>query len=395
MIMGKKLNKKRLSFLVLMFLILFMTVFVIFSLKNRKTKADYFDIPIIDVKEDDKTEIIEEDDHTETNEISQNKNGLIGQLSIKKHIVTLVAQDEGYDVYLPPQGANGYRYGPSIIYYDDGSMDMWCSRPGNNSTMWDYIAYRHSDDGINWSAEKTVLTPTADSKDHYSCCDPGVIYFNGYYYLGYTSTSSSYNGGSNNSAFVARSANPDGPFEKWNGQGWGGDPEPIIVYDEDPEYWGAGELSFVLKDHILYCYCSWDNKDGNFTKVFLADDSENWPNTLKEQSNAIAHIKGEDSFDVAYIEELDRFIAISVAFRYTQSANIAVYNSSDGIVFESVDNVSKMIHPYLHNIGISKKIDGHIDRMDNLLIGYAYGFSDYSTWGRWAMMLQPISLKQK
>ena len=35
-----------------------------------------------------------------------------------------------------------------------------------------------------------------------------------------------------NQLYVARSKNPNGPFEKWNGNGWGGDPAPIIYYDE-------------------------------------------------------------------------------------------------------------------------------------------------------------------
>ncbi len=46
-----------------------------------------------------------------------------------------------------------YRYGPSIMEYEDGSMDMWVSSPGNSGSQWDWIRYRHSDDGINWSSE--------------------------------------------------------------------------------------------------------------------------------------------------------------------------------------------------------------------------------------------------
>ena len=76
-----------------------------------------------------------------------------------------------------------------MIRNDDGSVDLWAVSPGNNSTMWEYIVYRHLDNNGNWSKEKTVLKPTANSDDCYSTCDPGVIYFNGYYYLGYTSTS--------------------------------------------------------------------------------------------------------------------------------------------------------------------------------------------------------------
>ena len=304
------------------------------------------------------------------------------------YTVSLHALDEGYDVYSPPEGANGYRYGPSIMYYEDGSMDAWFSRPGNNSTMWDYISYRHSDDGIEWSDEEIVLRPTAGADDHYSCCDPGVIYFNGYYYLGYTSARSSKNGGEDNCAFVARSENPNGPFEKWDGEGWGGDPVAIIEYDEDPNFWGAGELSFVVKDEDLFIYCSWDNSAGNYTRVYKADLVENWPATIRYKNYDLPHEKGQDSLDVAYVEEYDTFIGVAVCFRYTEASCLTIYNSSDGIHFEEVDTISHNIHEYCHNCGLSKMPNGHIDRDDKLVLGYAYG----SKWGRWYTRFHEVEL---
>ena len=64
---------------------------------------------------------------------------------------TINVMDSGYDIFTC--NGYGYRYGPSIMYYDDGSMDLWLSSPGNNSTEWDYIRYMHSDDGENWSEQ--------------------------------------------------------------------------------------------------------------------------------------------------------------------------------------------------------------------------------------------------
>lgn len=195
--------------------------------------------------------------------------------------VTFQTTDDGYDVYAPLEGQWGYRYGPSIIYYPDGSMDAWFATPGT-SGEWDWFTYKHSDDGgATWSKEVVVLQPTPDSMDHYSVCDPGVIYFDGYYYLGYTSTIVSTNGGINNNVFVSRSKNPDGPFEKWNGSGWGGDPAPIVYFDEADSAWGAGEISFVRVDDTLYCYYTWMCPDGDYTMVSIADaTNENWPTTM-------------------------------------------------------------------------------------------------------------------
>ncbi len=70
---------------------------------------------------------------------------------------------------------------------EDGSVDAYFACPGGVGGEWDRIAYRHSaDGGETRSQEKIVHTPPRGSIDHFSLCDPGVVYFNGYYYLGYT-----------------------------------------------------------------------------------------------------------------------------------------------------------------------------------------------------------------
>ena len=143
--------------------------------------------------------------------------------------VKMVALDSGNDIYTPAKKQSYvYRYGPSLIRNADGSIDAFFSSPGIFDE-WDYLFYRHSPDGgKTWTTEKSVLAPTPDSTDFYSCCDPGVVRFGGYYYLAYTSTV--VEGGVDNDVFVARSKNLDGPYEKWNGEGWGGKPAPIIEY---------------------------------------------------------------------------------------------------------------------------------------------------------------------
>ena len=304
--------------------------------------------------------------------------------------VSLEVLDDGYKIYSPASGSSGYRYGPSIIINDDGSYDVWFSSPGNYHE-WDWITYRHSDDGVNWDKEKIVLQPTGNSMDHYSVCDPGVIYFNGYYYLGYTSTIVATNQGINNNCYVARSKNPDGPFEKWNGNGWGGEPEPIIYYNESNDYWGAGELSFVIKDDTLFCYYSWYCEHGFYTRVSTADLSENWPSTLEYQGVTFDRKYGQDSSDVVYLEDYDKFIAFSIANRFSDSSSVLIYESDDGINFRRSDLIQDKISMYAHNLGISKRLDGHIKEDDGLYISYAYGSSANSK-GKWATRFQPVRL---
>ena len=107
---------------------------------------------------------------------------------MKKPHLRLRFPDEGYDVFAPREGKTwGYRYGPSIMQYGDGRIDAWFASPGGGGVEADWFTYRHSDDyGRTWSDETVVLSPTPDSMDLFSVCDPAVILIDGWYYMGYT-----------------------------------------------------------------------------------------------------------------------------------------------------------------------------------------------------------------
>lgn len=324
-----------------------------------------------------------------------------------KHLkVTTV--DEGYDIFSPTEGSTwGYRYGPAIMLNEDGSMDAWFASPGKFNDL-DWFTYKHSDDGVNWTKEKVVLYPTANSLDEMSVCDPDVIYLNGYYYIGYTSTIDAYGGGLCNSAFVARSKNPDGPFEKWNGSGWGGDPFPIVYFDESGTKWGAGEVSFVEKDGTLFIYYTWDsaNMQGDrISQIRLATadaTDENWPATMEYQGIILERVDGErdgyvfsnhDSADMAYIEEYDKFIAIATNRRFSADSCIVIYESNDGYNYTMVSELNTNIMAGCHNAGIMKDAKGHIKPGDPTMIGYAYAGSGSETWGLWATRFQNIKIE--
>ncbi|MBQ6334507.1 MAG: hypothetical protein IJI46_05525 [Erysipelotrichaceae bacterium] len=294
------------------------------------------------------------------------------------------AEDEGQIV---SYASRGYRYGPSIMQHEDGSYDAWFSSPGNNSTQWDWIRYRHSDDGVNWSKEQIVLKPTSGSKDRCSVCDPGVFYYDGYYYLGYTSTDDYVRDGYNNSAFVARSVNPDGPFEKWNGEGWGGKPEPIIKYDGDPDGWGIGEPSFVIVEDKLYIYYTHFDLTGGYTGVAVAQLGENWPASIENKGMVMGRTT-QDSMDVFYEDELELFMGFSIENKMSEGSRVALYVSKNGMLFEKYDDSDTYIEDYAHSMGIAKDEQGHQSIEDPLLFGYAYG----KGWGRWNMKFQYLSI---
>lgn len=329
-------------------------------------------------------------DTNTTNEIIDSENNTKdddGNLpSDNKEWVLTVSED--YDVMYNPNGDKGYRYGPSILKYEDGTMDMWMSRPGNNSTEWDYIAYRHYD-GEYWSDEEVVLWPTSGSKDQCSVCDPAVIYLNGYYYLGYTATASYELDGLNNSAFVARSKSPNGPFEKWSGESWGGNPEPIIEYDHSPNYWGIGELSFVADEEDLFIYYTFINDVENCIRLAKADLSDNWPETVRLKGT-VSYRKGEDSYDVVYAKDCKEYVAFSIRDRMLDSSYLVMYTSENGKDFVEVASVKNNIKDFAHNMGIAKNELGHIDLLGNQIIGYAYG----KEWGSWPMLLQNLKIEK-
>lgn len=318
-----------------------------------------------------------------------------GELNVEpdtSKYIKITAEDEGFDIYNPEEGASfGYRYGPSMIMNADGSIDAYFSAPGCVEE-WDWITYRHSPDGgKTWTEEKSVLQPTPDSEDFFSCCDPGVVKFGDYYYLGYTSTV--VDGGVDNNVFVARSKNPDGPFEKWNGNGWGGKPEPIVVFTGNPERYGAGEPSMVVVDDTLYLYYTWRDDDVNQTHVAVADATdENWPLTLEKKGIAMRHTYKDynamDSADVKYVEDYGKFIAVVTAQRFTTDSFVGVYVSDDGINFRESDAMKTNISHCCHNIGITGRPDGHIRLSDDIYVAYAYG----DQWAYWPTRMNKVNL---
>ncbi|MBE6687060.1 MAG: hypothetical protein E7591_07490 [Ruminococcaceae bacterium] len=305
--------------------------------------------------------------------------------------ITMSIDSTGWDIYTPRNYTDyNYRYGPTIITNEDGSMDAWFSCTGSSvSGELDYFSYKHSDDGgKSWGEEKIVLSPTGLSKDRLSVCDPAAIYFNGYYYLGYTSTLDK--GGYTNHGFVARSKNPDGPYEKWNGKGWGGLPEPIITYNGRGDQWGMGELSFVVVEDRLYIYYSLKCESGQYTYVTTADASnENWPLTITEGKRCLKWGYGQAAADVKYDRASGLFVAAAIVNGNSNECYMALFTSEDGFDFIESSRSSANMKSNAMNNGISAGPDGTFDsNTDKLYIAYAYG----QKWGCWATRIAPVTL---
>jgi hypothetical protein len=313
---------------------------------------------------------------------------------------------KGWDIFIPQKG-DGHRYGPSIIINSDESVDVWFASTGGEGS-WDWIRYRHSvDGGQSWSVETVVLKPTPNSADRMSVCDPGVIKLGDFYYLGVTAVYD--DKGRHNHIFVARAQSPTGPYEKWNGHGWSGDPQPIIRYAGPKDAWGAGEPHFVLVDRLLYIYYTWTNSPAfpagdkpkkivNQIRVATAPaDDPNWPGKITERGISFDCLGGkeeggEGAADVKYCDTLGKFMAVSIAGHFSASSYVAMRFSTDGLHFGKPIKITENIKSWCHNIGISGTAEGHFNPDDNNFIAYAYSAQEGLSWGSWRTFLNPISI---
>jgi len=312
-----------------------------------------------------------------------------------------ITASEGWVIFDPTKDGQAYRYGPSIIVNDDGSIDAWFASPGGPGAdgihQWDWIRHKRSaDGGRTWGPETVVLRPTEGSHDRMSVCDPGVVRFGGWYYLGVTAVEDPE--GNCNEVFVARARTPEGPYEKWDGRGWGGSPEPIVAFTTPANAWGAGEPSFVLKDGTLYLYYTWwitvpGEPHLNQTRVATAPaDDPNWPAELTYRGVAFDREEGEDSADVKYVDALGRFVQVASAKRMSAEAYLLYRESEDGIHWGPPSRVTGPIEAWCHNAGISGTAEGHLRVEDANFVAYAYSRETKVNWAFWYTQLNPVEV---
>jgi hypothetical protein len=254
----------------------------------------------------------------------------------------------------------------------------------------DRFAYFHSSDGGgSWAKERDVLFGTEGSEDEWSVCDPGAAHFGGWYYLGYTSAPGKY-GGTFNSCYLARSRTPAGPWYKWNGSGWGGDPAKVIEFTGATGDWGIGEPSIVVKDNTVYLYYTLTENSVTVTKVMTAPLSENWPANLTDRGVAMDKraLYSSDSADVKYVEDYGLFYAFHTYNRMTSSSKIAVWVSEDGLRFSYIGDMTGSFQPGMHNMGVSGDGEGHIRLSQQQYVSYAYVVT--GEWGQWSTWFGPI-----
>ncbi len=290
----------------------------------------------------------------------------------------------------------GYKYGPSVMLNEDGSIYLWAASHTGIPNEVDWGALRKSyDGGKSWTIDTPTLQPTFGTEDWNWTCDPGVVKFGDYYYIAYTSTT--WHDGLDNGLFVARSKKAEGPFiEKWDGKKWSYDTDALVAYDGTKDNWGAGEGTFTVVDGKVYLYSTWDSGDGCFQYVYSAPaDDENWPAKLEFEGVAFKRAYMEDSGDVKFVDAYNSFIAVAAARRFSENCYIHTWVSYDGIYFRHESAIRHQTEgsnllTCIHNMGLASTPDGHIDIFAQNYVSYAHQPEGYG-WGAWPTQFVPIS----
>ena len=293
----------------------------------------------------------------------------------------------------------------AVSYVDgkpvDGQFRCRITSNGSGDYFWDKVTWRHSvDGGKTWTDEVDALLPSDGKRDAFSVCDPGVTKWGGWYYMAYTSTEEP--NGFDNDLYIARSKTPSGPWEKWSGNSWGQDPQPVIDYEpvagHEGVVFGAGEPCIVVKDDVVYLYYSYNdylvnsNTYGTTTRVSVASaKDENWPGHLEYKGVALekSDIYAPDHTDVKYICRSQKFVAIHAERRNTDSSRIRVWESNDGIHFTKGGLVEGELRRGIINAGMSGDALGQVRYGVQQFLCYAHSDAPRE-WGRWYTWFQPL-----
>jgi hypothetical protein len=313
--------------------------------------------------------------------------------SVAKAVATLQPQTAP-EVMVDAQAYSGlpngikitYTYGPSIIYTRGAYHMYFCSNgAGSNNLNWDNVRHESSTDLVHWSAPDNVLVPTVYERSN---CDPSIVFSNGFYYLYYGGNVTT----DQTVVFVARSANPDGPFLKYTPQGtWESQPalSQIVIAPVNPDptgtYYGAGEPSVVIRNGVFYMWYSDDTYTGSKpelwqTYLVTSRDGINWtPAILTTGIPA-----GLGSIDVKYDPTIAEFVMVEINNDFTPTANIAFQYSADGIDWAGQVVALAKLPPNAANPGLSGDEQGNIIA-NSTVVGYgaSYPGQTAEVWGDW------------
>lgn len=288
-----------------------------------------------------------------------------------------------------------YAYAPSIILKDGTYHVFFCSEGGGNYPSWDAIRYTTSTDGQTWSKPKVMLQATAANGQDLAACDPSLVYYQGFYYLYYSSAVTTASNTYQTVIQIARSPNIDGPYLTYTRRStWEKTPTdpkviiyPIEMHSAQPSGYGAGQTSVIVQNGQLLM---WYTDDSVFVsgqpqvKTYMLQSTD--PVTWSPDEGHATNLVNQASIDVKFDSSQSQFVMIRVENEFSPTSYLARAYSSDGMNWTSPQSVfpSGQFPQYGHDAGIAGDESGNLASPSALVgFGVPYGLADADDWGHW------------
>ena len=282
-----------------------------------------------------------------------------------------------------------YAYGPSIIWKDGVYHVFFCS--AGASPAWDFVRYVHSTDGKTWSTPTVMLRATAANGFDQAACDPSVVYYQGFYYMYYSSAYTTAPNLFQTVIQVARAATIDGPYLTYTQRGtWEDTPtdpqiiiKPLVTRNQDPVGYGAGPQTVVVHNGEIYFWYTDDSIDLDSTRIYMLKSSDpvTWKASVTRQIGIAA-----SSIDVKYNASKHQFMMTSLVNPHTANAYLARSFSSDGMSWSAFQTIIDVVAfpDYANNVGAAGDEAGNAVPSPTLVaFGAQYDLSSYNNWGQW------------
>jgi hypothetical protein len=298
----------------------------------------------------------------------------------------LQASSSPRDIYSPLLPID-YRTSPSVILEPSGQYDQFNCGPEDGGTT-QVIRSLTSADSHVWSTPTVALRPTPNGPDAGGVCDPSVVRLGSYYVMAYIGAV-----GSQHALFVARTTSLSQPWQKWNGQGWGGPatPKPIVTPDPGPGY-GIGQPSLVVSAdqlNIFYDVHTWVTWQTRLAAVPLPL-TDTWPAQVKQAGVVLRHPGRDaascagfyDATHVAYDVVRRQYVAVTVDSQDYATPSVQTYESRDGSSFTRALTLglpaggSAPTPPRSHDLSLVTDEVGDLDSPDSPSLVFSYGGTD-------------------
>lgn len=292
-------------------------------------------------------------------------------------------------------GGFAYAYAPSIILKNGTYHVFFCSEGGGHYPSWDAIRYTTSTDGQTWSKPQVMLQATAANGQDMAACDPSLVFYQGYYYLYYSSAVTTASKTYQTVIQVARSVSIAGPYLTYTRRAtWEKTPTdpkviiyPLEMHSTQPSGYGAGQQSVIVQNDRLLM---WYTDDSVFVtgqpqmKTYMLESADpvSWSPDVTHATNLV----NQASIDVKFDSSQSQFVMVRVENEFSPTSYLARAYSSDGMNWAAPQAVypSEQFPQYGHDAGIAGDETGNLTSPQTMVgFGVPYGLANADNWGHW------------